>query len=126
MRAALARFVGHSLRIRVRLCHNFLIALLCFSEFLSDLLRVELTFFNFSPAIFEHGQNRLVSELAKQNHDDAKANNLGQKKFPLPTERIGGVAESLWKNHRREGRGQGYEIYIPRTRAIPPSFASPY
>src|SRR5205807_9990330 len=112
MRTALARFVDHPLRIGIRLRHNFLITLLCLSEFLSDFLRVKLAFFDLSPPIFEHGQDRFVSELAKQNHDDAKANNLGQKKLPLPAERIGGIAQRLGKTSRSSSDHRIHKIKL--------------
>src|SRR5207248_6782326 len=97
MRRALARVINHPLRIGIRLGHNFLITLLRFREFFANLLGIELSLFNLSPAIFENSENRLVGKAAQQERNDAKADHLREKELPIPAESFGRIAKHLAK-----------------------------
>src|SRR5207244_3940892 len=97
MRCALTRLVNHLLRVSVRFSNNFLIPLLGLRELFPDLLRVELTFFNFPTPIFKHGEDRLVGKAAQQERNDAKADHLREKELPIPAESLGRIANHIAK-----------------------------
>ena len=92
MRAAFARFIDHFLRLRVRLGQNLRMALLRFRELLLDLLRVQKPLGDPLPALFEHGQNRLVSELTQNQRDDDEADDLREKNLGIKPKRFSGLA----------------------------------
>src|SRR5690242_19857349 len=95
MGRALTRLIDHTLRIRVRFCNDLLITLFRSSEFLADLFGVELAFFDFSPALFEDCDDRFVSKPSEQVGHDAEANDLREKQFPIPAERVSGFAQNI-------------------------------
>src|SRR5438270_14084923 len=88
MRSAFARFIDHFLSVRVRLCQNLLVTLLCFREFLLDFFRVELALFNLAASFREHRKDWLVSEALQKECNNAEANDLRQKQLPIPAERF--------------------------------------
>jgi len=88
---AFARFVDHLLRLRVRLRQNFSVTLFRFGELLLDLLGVQLRFGDPLATLFEHGQDRLVSEtLQDQRHDD-EADDLRQEQLWFPSKLLSGL-----------------------------------
>src|SRR5262249_60867128 len=95
MSCALTRFVDHFLGVGIALRHDLLITLLRVGELLSNLLGVQLSFFNFSPSILENGEDRFLSEAAQKKCDDAKADHLREKQFPIPAKRVGGLGQDV-------------------------------
>src|SRR4029077_15215307 len=95
MRSAVALFIDHFLSVRVRLCQNLLVTLLCFGELLLDFFRVELAFLDLAPTLLEHGKDWFVSEALQKERNNAEANDLRQKQLPIPTERIGCFTQDI-------------------------------
>src|SRR5262249_48408798 len=107
MRGAVARLVYHLLRIGIPFGDNLLIAFFRFGELLAYLLRVQLTFFNFSPSLFEHGKDRPVSESTQKERDDAEADHLRKKELPIPAEGLSRFAYNVG----RASAGGNYHIH---------------
>src|ERR1700740_2294176 len=110
MRGAFFCLVNHPLSISIPLRHNFLITLLCFCQFLSDLLGIELAFFDSFPTLFKHSQNRLISEAPEQERDNAKANHLGEEELPVPTESLGGIAQHVTEASARRSNHHVHKL----------------
>src|SRR6266436_2133347 len=112
MGSAFARLINHVLSVGIRLCQNFLITLFCFGEFLFDFLRVDLAFLDSSPAFFEHGQNRFVSEPLQKERNNAEANNLRQKQLPIPAEGFSCFTQDVGYASATRGNNQVHKLSL--------------
>src|ERR1700730_14972689 len=97
MRRARARLIDHSLCVSVSFGENFLVTLLRFRKLLANPFRVQLSFLDLPPAIFENGENRFVGKSTKQKSHDAKTGHLREEQLPIPAECFGGIAQHLGK-----------------------------
>src|SRR5215470_390457 len=110
MRSAFARFINHFLRVRVGLRDDFLITLLCLRELLFDFFRVYLALFDLAPALLQNCKDRFVSEALQKERDNAEANDLRQKQFPIPAERFSCLAQDVTYASAASGNYQVHKL----------------
>src|SRR5262249_11207687 len=63
------------------------------SEFLLDLFGIKLAFLDLAPALLKHSKDWFVSEALQKVCNDAEANDLRQKQFPVPAKGFGRFAQ---------------------------------
>src|SRR4030095_8450866 len=99
---------------RVPLCHNLLVTLFCFGEFLLNFFRIELALFNLAAPLLEHRKDWLVSEALQKVCNNAEANDLRQKQFPIPAKRIGCFAQDVGYASAGGGNDQIHKLSFGR------------
>src|SRR6516162_7162016 len=95
MRSAVARFVNHSLRVRVPLRDNFLVTRLGLGQLLPDFFGVDLALLDFASAFLQYRKDRFVSEALQKECNNAEANHLRQKQLPIPAKRFSCFAKDV-------------------------------
>jgi hypothetical protein len=95
--AAFARFIDHFLRLGVGFGQDLRMPLLRFRELLLDLLRVQQPLGDALPALFEHGQDRLVGKLTQDQRDNDEADDLREKNPDIESEGFPGFADHVSK-----------------------------
>src|SRR6476661_6744404 len=114
MSSAFTRFIDHFLSVRVPLCQNLLVTLLCFGEFLLDFFRVELALFNLAASLLEHCKDWLVGKALQKECNNAEANDLRQKQLPVPAECFGCFAQNLGDASAAGGNNQVHKLRFGR------------
>src|SRR4030095_3465625 len=114
MCSAFSRFVYHLLRIGVRLSDDFLITLLRFGEFLFDFFGINLAFLDLAPTLLEHSKDWFVSEALQKVCNDAEANDLRQKQFPVPAEGFSCFAQDVGNASAAGGSNQVHKLNLGR------------
>src|SRR5580765_7966396 len=112
MGGAFTCFIDHFLRVRIGLRDNFLVTLLRFSEFLFDFLRIKLAFLDLAPTLLEHSKDWFVSETLQKVCDDAEADDLRQKQFPIPAKRFGCIAQDISNASATRGNNQVHKLSL--------------
>src|SRR5207244_11934553 len=107
-----ARFVDHLLRVCIGLRNIFLVTLLRLREFLLDFFRVNLAFFDLAPTLLEYSKNWFVSETLQKVCDDAEADDLRQKQFPIPAKRFGCIAQDISDASATRGNNHVHKLSL--------------
>src|SRR5947207_15923024 len=115
MRSAFARFIDHSLSICVPFSDNLLVTLLSFCKLLSNFLRIELAFFDLAASLLESGKDRFVGETLQKVCNNAEADDLRQKQFPIPAKRFGCIAQDISDASPTRGNNQVHKLSLGRS-----------
>src|SRR5438874_1354946 len=113
-------FIDHSLPVRIGLRDDFLVTLLGFGEFLFDFLRIKLAFLDLSPALLEHSKDWFVSEALQKECNNAEANHLRQKQFPIPAEGFSCFAQDISDASAAGGNNQVHKLNLGCNIRLPP------
>src|SRR5258705_2163 len=84
------------------------------SNFLFDLHRVKLAFFNLAPALFQQSKDRLVSEALQKERNNAEANHLREKQLPIPAERFSCFTQDVAYASAADGNYQVHKLSFGR------------